>query len=95
MTLTAEQVDAVNEDRPVKCLLPEAGAERVILRADVFEQLRDEYNGWTTDEAGAAFCKVAGSAGWDDPEMELDSRSSRRMRYPIERRVRDNRIGPC
>ena len=70
MTLTVEQVDAVKEGHPVKCLLPEAGAECVILRADVFEQMRDEY-GWTTEEAWAAFCRVAGPAGWDDPEMDI------------------------
>lgn len=71
MTLTAEQVDSLKQGRPVQCLLPEAEAECVIVRADVFQRMREENDGWTTEEAWAAFCEVAGPAGWDDPEMDI------------------------
>lgn len=71
MTLTAEQVDSLKQGHPVQCLLPEAEAECVIVRADVFQRMREENDGWTTEEAWAAFCEVAGPAGWDDPEMDI------------------------
>ena len=71
MTLTSEQVDALKEGRPVRCLLPEAGAECVILLADVFQRMRDAQDGWTTEEAWTAFCEVAGPTGWNDPEMDI------------------------
>jgi hypothetical protein len=41
MTLTSEQVQAVIGGEPVPIVPPEVGQECVMLRRDVFEQLRD------------------------------------------------------
>ena len=63
MTLTSEQAVAVKEGEPVTVMPPEVGAECVLVRADVFAQLRylvDEFN---PRDAYPAILKAWDSAG--------------------------------
>ena len=41
MTLTSEQILAVREGEPVSLVLPEVGETCVLLRQDIYEQVKD------------------------------------------------------
>ena len=72
MTLTTEQLSAMKCGKPIWLKLPDVDAECVLVRADVFDSLRDVADDdLNPAETYAAFLQVAGPAGWDDPEMDV------------------------
>jgi hypothetical protein len=60
MNLTPEQVEAVRRGETVR--VAEAGAEVVVLRADIYDRLRAVVDG------------VTRRAGWDDPALDAYER---------------------
>ena len=75
MTLTADQLLAMKSGEAIRMKLADDETEVVVIRADVFDALRevsdDEFH---ASDAYKAFCDVASPAGCDDPEMdEYDS----------------------
>ena len=72
MTLTLEQLRTMELGQPVRLRLPEATSECVLVRADVFERLAQiSDDDWDPKAMMAAFAKVAGADGWDDPAMDV------------------------
>ena len=71
--LTTEQIQAIqaNPDDPVRVVNPHSNEAYVILRADVYEQMRrilkDEYH---LNDTYVAQVQSALCAGWDDPAMD-------------------------
>jgi hypothetical protein len=71
--LTNEQLQAIqaNPDAPVCVIDPQSNEAYVIVRADVFEQMRtvlkDEY---ALSDTYMAQVQSAMRAGWDDPAMD-------------------------
>ncbi len=71
MTLTADQLRAVKSGEAIRLRLVDDELEVVVIRADVFDELRDSAEDETHPSvAYKTFCNVAGPAGWDDPEMD-------------------------
>ena len=72
MTLTTEQLSAMKSGKPIRLKLPDVETECVLVRADVFDSMSDEADDdLNPAETYAAFLRVAGPAGWDDPEMDV------------------------
>jgi hypothetical protein len=46
MNLTPEQIDAVKQGASVRVLSPEIGAECVVIRRDVYEQIQELLDDW-------------------------------------------------
>ena len=72
MTLTLEQLRTMESGQPVRLRLPDASADCVLVRADVYEhliQVADE--DWDSQAMLAEFAKVAGPDGWNDPAMDV------------------------
>jgi hypothetical protein len=71
--LTAEQIQAIqaNPDSPVRVVDPQSNEAYVIVRADMFEQMRtilkDDYH---ISDTYVAQVQSALRAGWDDPAMD-------------------------
>jgi hypothetical protein len=73
MELTREQLDAVQRGTAVR--LTEAGTDLVLLRADVFERLRDslyDASPWTDDEMDLLAAEDADRLGWEGMEDYQD-----------------------
>jgi hypothetical protein len=76
MPLTKEQLQAVRNGESVR--LNEDGTDMVLLRADVFERLRDlVYNTspWSDDEMDLLAAEDAGALGWEGMEAYQDGDS--------------------
>ena len=72
MTLTTEQLSTMKSGKPIRLRLPDVEAECVLVRADVFDAMSDDTDDdLNPAETYAAFLRVAGPAGWDDPEMDV------------------------
>jgi hypothetical protein len=76
MPLTKEQLQAVRNGESVR--LNEDGTDMVLLRADVFERLRDSvYNTspWSDDEMDLLAAEDADALGWEGMEAYQDGDS--------------------
>ncbi|HLQ46468.1 MAG TPA: hypothetical protein VK137_17120 [Planctomycetaceae bacterium] len=72
MTLTTEQLSAMKSGKPIRLKLPDVETECVLVRADVFDAICDEADDdLNPAETYPAFLRIAGPAGWDDPEMNV------------------------
>ena len=73
--LTDEMRSALNRqvDRPVTVEDEQTHVHYVLLPLDVYERVRAVFNDSTVDisETYPAQSRVAGAAGWDDPEMAV------------------------
>ena len=67
MTLTSEQIRAIQEGEPVRVVLPEIGEECVVLRSADFE-------GITFAKEAAAAVDEAWKEDWSAPGMEAYDR---------------------
>jgi hypothetical protein len=66
MELTKEQMETVRDGKPVR--LNEEGTELVVVRADVFERLRDlryDDEPWSDEEMDLLAAEDADSLGWE------------------------------
>lgn len=73
MQLTQKQWDAVRNGASVR--LNEAGTELVLLRADVFERLKDllyDDSPWTDEEMDRLAAEDADALGWEGMEVYQD-----------------------
>jgi hypothetical protein len=69
MSFTQEQLEAVRRGQPVR--LNEEGTDLVVLRADVFERLRDllyDDSPWTDEEMDLLAAEDADALGWEGME---------------------------
>jgi hypothetical protein len=74
MNLTEAQVEAVKLGEPVRVVAPEVGSECVVVRADVFDRLRNllyDDAPLSPDEKSRLLVEAGLRAGWDDPEMDV------------------------
>lgn len=74
MNLTAEQQHALERGEPIRFLEPETHTECVLIRADVYDQVKTiiYHDGPLSDEEKLAAIRHAGErAGWDDPELDV------------------------
>ena len=79
MTLSVREIEAVQQGRPVRLAIPEAGAECVLIRADIYDRVHALFDGdhplsdtdrvWTHEELAQA--------------LHLFSRPSRQVEAPI------------
>ena len=73
MELTREQLDAVQSGESVR--IKESGTDLVVLRADVFERMRDllyDAGPWTDEEMDLLAAEDAESLGWEGMEAYQD-----------------------
>jgi hypothetical protein len=73
MQLTQEQLEAVRNGESVR--LNEGGTDLVVLRADVFERLRDlvyDDSPWTDEEMDLLAAEDADALGWEGMEAYQD-----------------------
>jgi hypothetical protein len=69
MQLTKEQLDVIRSGASVR--LHEAGTDLVVLRADVFDRLRDllyDDSPWTDEEMDLLAAEDADALGWEGME---------------------------
>ncbi len=70
--LTPEQSSAIRaaEETPLRIIDPATNTEYVLLRADVYERVRNLFDDPTTD-AFMDQIESAAAAGWDDPALDV------------------------
>ena len=70
--LTQEQSSAIQaaEETPLRLVDPHAKTEYVLLRADVYERVRQLFDDPAAD-AFMAQIESAAAAGWDDPTLDV------------------------
>jgi hypothetical protein len=69
MQFTQEQLDAIRDGKPVR--LSEGGTDLVVVRADVFERLRElvyDDGPWTDEEIDRLAAEDADALGWEGME---------------------------
>lgn len=74
MDLTESQLQAVKLGEPVRVLAPEVGSECVVVRADVFDRLKNilyDDTPFSAGEKSRLLIEAGLRAGWDDPEMDV------------------------
>jgi hypothetical protein len=73
MNLSAEQVEAVREGKPVRILAPEIGTECILIRADVYAQGQAVFDDspLTKEERLRLLQEFGKRGGWDDPDMDV------------------------
>ena len=71
MTLTTQQVEAVQQGKPVRLSDPELGVDCVLVRADVFQTLLYDDGELTNKERGYLLREFGSRAGWDDPDLDV------------------------
>jgi hypothetical protein len=74
MDLTEAQLQAVKLGEPVRVLAPEVGSECVVVRADVFDRLRNllyDDSPLSSAEKSRLLVEAGLRAGWDDVEMDV------------------------
>jgi antitoxin (DNA-binding transcriptional repressor) of toxin-antitoxin stability system len=75
MQFTSEQLEAVRSGQSVR--LTEEGTDIVVLRADVFERLRDllyDDSSWSDEEMDLLAAEDADRLGWEGMESYQDDR---------------------
>jgi hypothetical protein len=73
MSFTEEQLEAIRNGQSVR--LNEAGTDIVVLRADVYDRLREssyDDSPWTDEEMDMLAAEDADSLGWDGMEVYQD-----------------------
>ncbi len=73
-TLTPEQCQAISQsgDQPTVLVDPTTQTEYVVLKAEVYQRMKDLVAGPLKIEEQRAFLRHIGErAGWDDPAMDV------------------------
>jgi hypothetical protein len=73
MSFTEEQLDAIRNGQSVR--MKEAGTDIVVLRADVYERLREalyDDSPWTDEEMDMLAAEDADFLGWEGMEVYQD-----------------------
>ena len=79
MDLTESQLQAVKLGEPVRLVAPEIGSECVVVRADVFDRLKNvlyDDAPLSPSEKSQLLVDTGLRVGWDDAEMEIYSHSA-------------------
>ena len=74
MNLTEAQLQVVKLGEPVRVVAPEVGCECVVVRADVFDRLRNliyDDAPLSPEQKSRLLLEAGLRAGWDDPEMDV------------------------
>lgn len=74
MDLSQAQLQAIKAGQPVRMVAPEVGDECVIVRADVFDRLKNvlyDDSPLSQSEKSRLLVEAGLRAGWDDPEMDV------------------------
>jgi hypothetical protein len=71
--LTPEQRQELEQANEVRLSDPETGLDYVLLRAEVYERLKQHYDDsdWTPEEQMQLLAESGKRAGWDDPAMDV------------------------
>ena len=74
LNLSSAQIEAIKQGEPVRIQSPEIGADCFVVRADVFERIKNllyDDSPLTADEKTRLLVEAGLRAGWDDPEMHV------------------------
>ena len=74
INLSVAQIEAVKQGEPVRVQSSEIGADCFVVRADVFERIKNllyDDSPLTADEKTRLLVEAGLRAGWDDPEMDV------------------------
>jgi hypothetical protein len=72
MHLTAEQLEVVQNGKPLRFTAPETNSEFVVLRADVYDRVKAllDLDDFDPRQGYIAFGQAAGEE-WDDPALDV------------------------
>lgn len=74
MDLTEAEMHAIKAGLPVRIIAPEVGAECVVVRADVFDRIKNvlyDDSPLSQSEKSRLLVEAGLRAGWDDAEMDI------------------------
>lgn len=74
MDLTQAQLQSIKAGQPVRIVAPEVGGECVVIRADIFDRLKNvlyDDSPLSQSEKSRLLVEAGLRAGWDAPEMDV------------------------